>query len=368
MTGGGMDTSRATGGSRGGRLPREAMAWIAGRQSAMAVVAVVLFIFFSLAAPAFLNAQSLVLVVQQTAFVGMVAVAFTFLMTAGELDLSMGSAYGLASILAAWLITNAALDPWVACALVLGYGVVLGLFNGIVSVVIKVPSFIVTLGMLSFLRGLALFVSNSYPIQVPDDVQSSFFAVTGGDLFGISAQVIWFIAVAVGGFVLLKYTTYGYHLSATGGNPLASQEMGINTRVIKVSAFVLVSVMCAVVGLIQVGWLRNAAPTTGSGFELQVIGAVLIGGTAMSGGEGGVVGSIIGALILGMISVGLVLMGLPPESTTIASGAIIVAAGVTDVLIRGRSRVRAARREPEVIADEPALSEGSVTGGGTDTI
>jgi ribose transport system permease protein len=356
-------------GSRGRGLPRQAMAWVAGRQSAMAVVAVVLFIFFSLAAPAFLNAQSLVLVVQQTAFVGMAAVAFTFLMTAGELDLSMGSAYGLASILTAWLITNAGLDPWVAAAAVIGYGVLLGLFNGFVTVFIGVPSFIVTLGMLSFLRGMALFVSNSYPIQLPADVQSSFFTITGGELFGISAQVLWFVAVAIAGFVVLKYMTYGYHVSATGGNPVASQEMGINTRVMKVSTFVLVSVMCALVGLIQVGWLRNAAPTTGSGFELQVIGAVLIGGTAMSGGEGGVVGSVIGALILGMINVGLILMGLPPESTAIASGAIIVAAGITDVTIRRRSRGRAARREPEVITEDPTSpADGVETLEPTDTI
>lgn len=330
-----------------------ALAWVAGRQSAMALVAVALFIFFSIAAPAFLNAQSLVLIVQQTAFVGMVAVAFTFLMTAGELDLSMGSAYGLASILTAWLITNAGLDPLVAVLFVLAYGVVLGLFNGVVTVIVGVPSFIVTLGMLSLLRGLALFVSNNYPIQLPSDVQSPYFALTGGEIFGVSAQVIWFIGIAVVGFIALKYMTYGYHVSATGGNALAAQEMGINTRAIKISAFVLVSTMCALVGLIQVGWLRNAAPTTGSGFELQVIGAVLIGGTAMSGGEGGVVGSVIGALILGMMNVGLVLMGLPPESTAIASGAIIVAAGTTDVVIRRRSRGSAARREPEVLADEP---------------
>ncbi len=175
--------------------------------------------------------------------------------------------------------------------------------------------------------------------------------MTGGVIFGVSAQVVWFLIVGIAGFVALKYTTYGYHVSATGGNPVAAQEMGISTRMMKISAFVLVSVMCALVGLIQVGWLRNAAPTTGTGFELQVIGAVLIGGTAMSGGEGGVVGSIIGALILGMINVGLVLMGLPPESTAIASGAIIVAAGTTDVLIRRRSGRRAARRELEVIAE-----------------
>ena len=346
-------------------LPRQMMAWVAGRQSAMAVVAAVLFVYFSIVAPQFLNAQSLVLVVQQTAFVGIVAVAFTFLMTAGELDLSMGSAYGLASILGAWLITNFGLDPWLAAAAVIAYGILLGLFNGIVSVVIGVPSFIVTLGMLSFLRGMALFVSNSYPIQLPPDIQSSFFAVTGGDLFGISAQVIWFVAVAVVGFVVLKYMTYGYHVSATGGNPVAAQEMGINTRVMKVSAFVLVSVMCSVVGLIQVGWLRNAAPTTGTGFELQVIGAVLIGGTAMSGGEGGVVGSVIGALILGMINVGLVLMGMPPESTAIASGAIIVAAGTTDVLIRRRSKGRAAKRELDVLAVESVTPRDASDAAGT---
>lgn len=340
-----------TQGPRQGTMVHRTLGLVIGRQSAMAVVALALFAFFSLAAPAFLNAQSLVLIIQQTAFVGIVAVAFTFLMTAGELDLSMGSAYGLASILAAWLIANAGLDPWLAVVLVLGYGVVLGLFNGVITVVVGVPSFIVTLGMLSLLRGLALFVSNNYPIQLPSDVESLFFTLTGGSLFGVSAQVLWFVAIGMIGFVALKYTTYGYHVSATGGNAMAAQEMGINTRAMKISAFVLVSVMCALVGLIQVGWLRNAAPTTGTGFELQVIGAVLIGGTAMSGGEGGVVGSIIGALILGMINVGLVLMGLPPESTAIASGAIIVAAGTTDVLIRRRSGRRAARREPEVIAE-----------------
>jgi ribose transport system permease protein len=346
------------------RLAQPVVLWAAGRQSAMALVAVVIFAGFSLAAPTFFTTQNLVLVTQQTAFIGIVAVAETFLFVAGELDLSVGSAYGLASILMAWLIAQQGIDPWIAAFLVLGYGVVLGLFNGIVTVRIGVPSFIVTLGMLSLLRGLALFVSNNYPIQLPPELESSFFTVTGGTVFGTSVQVLWFVGIAIVGATILRSTTYGYHVSATGGNPVAAQEMGIDTRWIKVSAFVLTSTLAAFVGIVQVGWLRNAAPTTGSGFELQAIGAVLIGGTALSGGEGGVFGTVIGAMILGMMSIGLVLMGLPPESTAIASGAIIVAAGSSDALIRKRSRTLRTRRDREATTE--AALDGAVQAVGQD--
>ncbi len=313
------------------------------RQAAMTVVAIIIFVFFSAKANNFLSVSNLLDIARGTAFIGIVAVAWTYLLIAGELDLSVGSIYGFGTILLGWLIAGLALGPWLAALLILGYGVVVGLVNGIVTVYIGVRAFVVTLGMLSLLRGAALAVSGNFPISYPRDLQSSFFAIGGGAVGVVPVQVIWFAAVCILGAIVLSGTKFGYWVYATGGNEAAAREMGIPTRRIKLITFVLVGFACALIAVLQGAWLKSASPGTGIGFELQVIGAVLIGGAALTGGDGNIWGTVVGAIILGMVTNGLVLFGFPPASGLLASGGIIIVAGIIDVVLR-RSGTRITTR------------------------
>jgi ribose transport system permease protein len=319
--------------------------WLLTRQVAMTFVAVLLFSFFSIAAKNFLSVSNLLDIARGSAFIGIVAVAWTYLLIAGELDLSVGASYGLGTILMGWLIAGVGLNPWLAGILILLYGVLVGLVNGFITVYVGVRAFVVTLGMLSFLRGAALTICGNFPISYPRDLHSSLFLLGGGSFGVIPAQVLWFLAWAFIGSVILRRTKFGYWVYATGGNESAAREMGIPTNLIKLITFILVGFSCALIAVLQGAWLRTASPSTGSGFELQVIGAVLIGGASLSGGDGSVYGTLVGAAILGMVTNGLVLLGFPPASDLLVSGAIIVGAGTTDaVLRRAGGRVSGKRR------------------------
>jgi ribose transport system permease protein len=312
------------------------------RQAAMTVIATLLFILFSAEANNFLTLGNLFDIARGTAFIGIVSVAWTYLLIAGELDLSVGATYGLGTILMAWVI-EAGLNPWIAAVVILGFGILVGLINGLITVYIGVRAFVVTLGMLSVLRGAGLAISGNFPIAYPSGLHSSLYPVGGGEIATIPVQAIWFLGVSVVGAVVLSQTKFGYWVYATGGNESAASEMGIPTKRIKLITFILVGFSCALIAVLQGAWLRSASPGTGIGFELQVIGAVLIGGASLAGGEGNIYGTLIGATILGMVTDGLVLFGLPPASSLLASGAIIITAGTIDVVIR-RAGARATTR------------------------
>ena len=316
------------------------------RQAAMTVVAIIIFVFFSIEANNFLSVGNLLDIARATAFIGIVAVAWTYLLIAGELDLSVGSIYGFGTILMGWLIAGVALDPWLAAGLILGYGILVGLVNGVITVYVGVRAFVVTLGMLSLLRGAALAVSGNFPISYPRDLQSAFFGIGGGFAGIVPVQVLWFAGISVVGAIVLSRTKFGYWVYATGGNEPAAREMGIPTSRIKLITFVLVGFSCALIAVLQGAWLRSASPGTGIGFELQVIGAVLIGGASLTGGDGNIWGTIVGAIILGMVANGLVLFGFPPASGLLASGGIIIVAGIIDVVLRGSGARFSTRTTP----------------------
>jgi ribose/xylose/arabinose/galactoside ABC-type transport system permease subunit len=242
--------------------------------------------------------------------------------------------YGFSSIVVAWLVTGAGLDLWTAAAITLVVGMVIGLVNGGVTAIIGVPSFIVTLGMLSALRGASLVISGAFPIPLPFRMHSSLFSIAGGTVGIIPAQVLWMVGVVIVGAAILRFTVFGYHVYATGGNQRAASQAGINTVRVKLTCFVLTGFLAALVGVLEVGWLKDASPDTGTGFELQVIGAVIIGGTALFGGEGSVFGTLVGASILAMLADGLILLGLSTDAFLIFTGLIIGGAAVLDVVLR----------------------------------
>ena len=306
------------------------------REMGIFLAAVAIFALLAILRPnTFLTEFNLLNVVRSFALVGIVAVGMTYLFIAGEIDLSVGSGYAFLSVLAAYLIVRQGWD-WIPAALAtLVVGGLLGAFNGVVTTVFRIPSFIVTLGMLSSLRGLALLVSGGNTIagiKAP-----TFREITGANLFGVvPVQIIWLLGVMlIGGWVLAK-TRFGYHVYATGDNARAAANAGINTRRTKIACFVITGVLTALAGVIVTGWLQNGNPITGQAFELDVIAAVVIGGTNLFGGSGSILGTFLGAAIAALIRDGLVLMGASIETIPIAQGAVIILAVLLDVTIRRR--------------------------------
>ena len=305
------------------------------RETAITVVAVIIFIFFSFAAPCFFSKSNLFDMAREMAFTSIVATGMTFVFIAGELDLSVGSLYGLATMALAYFIATYGWDPWLAAAAMLVLCLFVGTINAVVTTVIGVPSFIVTLGMLSLLAGITLVVSGAFPINYPHGLHSAFLDITGSYIYGLPVSVLWMVVFVGAGILILKFTPFGYHVYATGGNVKAAFEAGINTRRTKAACFLITSSLVGVIACLQGGWLLSADPTNGTHFELDVIGATIIGGVGLTGGAGNVYGSAVGAAILAMLTNGIVLMGVNGNYNQIFIGLIIVGVGSLDRGLRG---------------------------------
>jgi ribose transport system permease protein len=212
-------------------------------------------------------------------------------------------------------------------------GAAIGSVNGFLTTHFRIPSFIVTLGMLGILRGIALVWIRTPPLGRSPE----FDQVTAGRLFGeIPVQILWMLGVVLIASWVLSRTKFGYHVYATGDNEVAAQNAGINTRRVKLLCFVIVGGLAGLAASILVGWVHGVSRGYGPGYELDVIAAVVIGGTNLFGGIGSVFGTFLGAAITGMITTGLVLLGAQQDSEPIAKGAVIILAVLLDVTVRRR--------------------------------
>jgi ribose transport system permease protein len=303
-------------------------------EAGILLATVVTFAGWSIFAPEFLTTDNLLSIGQQISYLGIVAVGLTFLLIAGELDLSVGSMYGFLAIVFAELVVNQGVNLVLGIALTILLGIGIGFVNGFVTTQFLIPSFIVTLGMLGVLRGGALVVAGGLPIGTVTD--QTFYNVSAGLYFGdaVPAQVFWLAGVMLVAAIVLAFTKFGYQVYATGGNRLAAAHAGINTRRTKLFCFMVTGGLVGLIGVLSVGWLGTANPLTGQGFELQVIAAVVIGGTSLFGGAGSIFGTFLGAAIIGMISNGLVLVGVDQYWQQLVTGAIIVAAALLNVTLR----------------------------------
>ena len=300
--------------------------------------AALLFVALSLATPALFPApDNLLLVARQISILAIMAIGITFLFIAREIDLSVGSIYGILTVALAYLIAKWSVDPWLAMGVTVLLGIVIGLVNGLVTTQFGIPSFIVTLGMLSILRGAALLLSGGWPILIRLPPEHSFLNITAGRAWGVvPMQVFWMVGLMlIAGFVLGK-TRFGAHVYATGGNEESAILTGIPTRRVKVICFMITGALCAIAAALLLGQVHSGFPTTGQGFELDIIAAVVIGGTPLFGGAGSILGTLLGAAILGMITNGLVLLGASAYFEPVAKGFIIVGAILVDTLIRRR--------------------------------
>lgn len=295
-----------------------------GENSALLIVAflVTLGVFgVLLRNTAFLSLTNLESIVETTTTITIMAVATVFVLSAGELDLSFAAVPPVAGYVAA-LLLNDGIVLAVACALL--SGVLVGAVNGLVTVTLRVPSFVVSLGMMGVLQGLAAWMTNSSTLIVTNHTYLAIFGQ--GHVASVSVLVIWTIGAVVVGFIVLNFTGLGRRVLATGASPAAARYSGIRVGRIKLGVLIASSVAGALAGLLYVGQFTAATYTLGSTDLLTVLAAVIISGTALSGGRGSVIGALIGSLLLGVLDNALVIYGLSSPEVLVVRGAIIVLA------------------------------------------
>ena len=270
----------------------------------------------------FITVRNLLTIIRTSAPISVMAVGTAFVLSAGEIDLSIGSIVALAGLVAARLLEVS--NPAIAVLGGLAVGIGFGAFNGFITVKVRIPSFLVTLGTMSIVAGLARIVTDLQSVPI---LNSRYLAIFGsGRVAGISSLVIWTAILLVVGHVVYRHTAYGQHVLATGGNRKAAESVGISSGRIKISVLMISGLTAALAGLLYSGWLQGARYSLGETDLLTVIAAVVVGGTSLFGGKGSIVGAVVGSLLMGMLANGLILMGLDVSQQMVARGVIIILA------------------------------------------
>jgi ribose transport system permease protein len=294
------------------------------RQNIIYIGFVVVFILFAitLGDSGFLSPNNLLNIVRQTASISIMAVAMTYVIATAEIDLSIGSVAGLASVVAALALSQFGTVIGVLAGLAVG--LVVGAINGGLVALLNVPSFLVTLGMLGLVLGIARWITDSAPVPIADQTFNTLFG--GGDLGIIPGLLVWAIVFVALGTLVLNKTKFGRQVLATGGNRTAAGFTGVNTARIKFTVLVISGVVAAIAGMLYAGRLQSGRFQWGTGDELSVIAAVILGGTSLFGGRGAVIGSLFGALLIGLVNNGLILAGLDVSQQQVIRGLIIIIA------------------------------------------
>ena len=292
------------------------------RDSVVYIAAIAIFVAFSVISPYFLTAQNLQVIAVQAAATIIVACGVTYVIVAADIDLSVGSMYALAGTLAAiWL--GAGFEWPLVVVAVLATGAALGLVNGALTVKAGIPSFLVTLGTMGIVRGIVLLITGTRAVPITDQAFAEFFA---GSLLGLPLPIWWASLIAVIAAIVLGRSVFGRYVYAVGGNIETSRLAGIRVDAVRVTNFVIAGMLAAFAGLLVAGRIRAGQPTIGGGFELDIITAVILGGTNLFGGRGHIFGTVVGALLITIVGNGLILVGADVNVQTIVKGALLIAA------------------------------------------
>ncbi|WP_416334689.1 ABC transporter permease subunit [Anaerococcus sp. DFU013_CI05] len=289
---------------------------------------IILMVFVSILNPAFLHANNLMNLMRQLIINGFIALGMTFVILTGGIDLSVGSTLAVTSAIFAGLLQNG-MNTILAILITLGLGLILGLINGFLITKGKLAPFIVTLATMTIFRGLTLVYTDGRPIAGPKD-NFAFKFLGKGQFLGIPFQVILFSLAFLILWTILNKTALGRKIYAVGGNEKASFISGINIDKVKISVYVISSLMAVLSGLVLTSRLNSAQPTAGSAYEMDAIAAVVLGGTSMTGGSGSLTGTLIGILILGVLNNGLNLLGVSSFYQQIVKGIVILIAVLID--------------------------------------
>ena len=291
---------------------------------------VVLSLFAIFIGGSFFSLNNILNIIRQTAVVSMIAVTMTFVIAIGEIDLSVGSTIGLSGMMAALVLQSTDNIP-LAILAALAVGLVVGLINGLLIVALNLPSFLVTLGMQMVLVGTSMWITNTTAIPIGNTTFTFIFG--GGSIGKLPLLLLWVLITGAVGYIVLNRTPYGKKVLAVGGNATSARYSGINVKKIVVYVFVYSSLMAALGGMLYAGRMSSGRYTFGDGLELDAIASVILGGTSMAGGNGSIVGAIIGSLLIGTINNGLMFFGLSTAQQTVAKGAIIILSVALSALV-----------------------------------
>jgi len=304
------------------------------REAGIFLVVVVIMVILSIASPNFATASNLAIVARIIALNSIIAMGMTLVILLGGIDLSVGSVVALTSVVVGFVLVKLGMPIWVTILAGLAVGALVGFFNGLLVIRTGVAPFIITLGMMGLARGLALVITKGSTIS---GLPEAYLALGQGYWGLVPYPVIIMLVLAVVIHIMLSRTTFGRRIYFIGSNEDAAILSGINVNRIKVIVFALCSTLAATEAVIETARMSTAQPASGVGYELTAIGAVIIGGASMSGGEGTILGTILGATLLGLITNGLILLGVSAYWQQVFSGAIIILAVALDTWRRRRS-------------------------------
>ena len=297
------------------------------KQYSLVLALVALCAVLAIKSPAFLTGTNILIVFRQISINAILAIGVTFVILTAGIDLSLGSVVALAGVLSAMCAHPESFPVFVPVAVGLIAGMLVGWVNGMVITRCHVAPFIATLGMMTMARGAALVLSKGRPVS---DLSDTFNVIGGGDIVGIPVPVLIMAGVFVLSYLVLSRTTFGRYVYAVGGNEEAARASGIRVNRIKLAAYAVCGALAGLAGIIQASRINTGQPNAGLSYELDAIAAVVIGGTSLSGGIGGVGGTVLGALIIGVINNGLDLLNVSAYYQQIIKGMIIIGAVALD--------------------------------------
>ena len=288
---------------------------------------ILIVVVFSFLSPVFLSTQNLVNILMHVSVIGIISVGMTFVILSAGIDLSVGSIVALSGVVSAkfMLIFSAQQDLTAVLAVLvaLATGTFIGLINGALISKWNIPPFIVTLGMMGIARGLALLVSGGRSVY---GFTSSIVFLGQGDIFGVPMPVIIFLLTVIVAHFVLFYSKFGLYTKVVGDNEMAAKTTGINIQRQKLKVYALSGFLASISGILYMARINAAEPMAGNMYELDAIAAVIIGGTSLFGGAGTIIGTLIGALIMGVLRNGLNLLAVSPYYQRIAIGVVVIAA------------------------------------------
>jgi ribose transport system permease protein len=295
-----------------------------------AFVAALLFFSISLG-DKFDSVTNVLNVTRQTAMISIMAVTMTFVIASGQIDLSIGSIAALASLIVALVLRSTGSIAF-SVSVGLCFGMFTGAVNGFLITGLGVPAFLVTLGMMGIVKGLAMWITATIAIPIMVDNYNIMFGL--GTVFGVPILFLWTVAALAIGIFVMNYTTFGKKVLAVGGNETAARYSGVNVASVRVAAMIMSGFSAAFAGILYAGRMQAGRFTFGEGDELTVIAAVILGGTSLFGGTANVFGAVVGSLLIGMINNGLIIEGLTVSQQMIVRGVIVILA--TALGTRGR--------------------------------
>jgi ribose transport system permease protein len=312
------------------------------RQKLLAFASLILLlVYFSFASPAFMQTDNMINILQATAVNGVLAIASTFVIITAGIDLSVGTLMTFCAVMAGVFLTYWGLPMWIGVLAAIGTGALAGAISGTLIAKLKIPPFIATLGMMQAWKGLSLVVSGDKPIYFNDT--ENFYRISQDSLIGdvlpwlpIPNAGLILLLLAVIASIVLKSTALGRYTYAIGSNEEAVRLSGVNVDRWKIAIYSMGGAICGIAGLLLASRINSAQPALGQGYELDAIAAVVIGGTSLSGGTGTILGTIIGAFIMSVLTNGLRILSVAQEWQFVVTGVIIILAVYTDILRRKR--------------------------------